>query len=51
MKMIARIEEETEEDCHDIEEKTALYRERITNTKNLLFNVGSSKQCQVALEI
>ena len=50
MKMIARIEEETEEDCHDIEEKTALYRERITNTKNLLFNVGSSKQCQVALD-
>ena len=50
MKMIARIEEETEEDCYDIEEKTALYRERITNTKNLLFNVGSSKQCQVALD-
>ena len=46
---LKHIEEEMWDDCSDIECKVAAYMNKITDTQNMLLNVGGTKQCCVAL--
>lgn len=50
MESLKRITEEVDDECSDIENKVAAYVNQITNTENMLFDVGGSKQCGVALD-
>ena len=49
MESLKRITEEVGDDCSDIECKVAEYVNKITDTEQMLLNVGGRKQCCVAL--
>lgn len=50
MESLKRISEEIGDDCGDIESKVAAYMNQISNTENIMFDVGNRKQCCVALD-
>lgn len=49
MESLKRIEEETGDDCSDIESKVAAYMNQIKDTEQMTLDVGGRKQCSVAL--
>ena len=49
MESLKRMTEEMWDDCSDIESKVAAYMKQISDTDNMLLDVGGRKQCGVAL--